>query len=203
MNKDLRSVIESPMYYFAFMVTFLKSKVWSIYNKAMASLWGVKVGKKCRYKGKISFLREPGSTIKIGDNCSFYSSRLSNRVGLYCPCMLSTVTCEAEIIIGNNCGFSGTRIWSATRVILGNNVRCGANTYITDSDAHTDDPRAGKDAPVIIEDNVWLGMDVKVLKGVRIGKNSMIAAGSIVTRNVPENVIAGGIPCKVIKKIES
>ena len=54
---------------------------------------------------------------------------------------------------------------------------------------------------VIIGNNVWLGSNVKVLKGVSIGDNSIISAGSVVTKSVPENVIAGGIPAKVIKDI--
>jgi acetyltransferase-like isoleucine patch superfamily enzyme len=55
--------------------------------------------------------------------------------------------------------------------------------------------------PVTIEDNVWLGMNVIVLKGVTIGKNSMIAANSVVTKDIPENVLAGGYPCKVIRSL--
>lgn len=86
-------------------------------------------------------------------------------------------------------------------MIIANNVRCGANTLLTDTDWHTDDPRAGKDSAIIIDDNVWLGYDVKVLKGVHIGKNSMIGAGSIVTKDIPANVIAAGNPCKIIKQI--
>ena len=93
------------------------------------------------------------------------------------------------------------KIWASTSVVLGNNVRCGANTLIMDTDAHTDDYRAGKDAPIIIEDNVWLGMNVTVLKGVCIGENSLIGAGSIVTRDIPANVVAAGIPCRVVKSI--
>ena len=65
-----------------------------------------------------------------------------------------------------------------------------------------DDPRSGKCKPIIIEDNVWLGINSSVLKGVTIGKNSVIGAGSVVTKNIPANVIAAGNPCRVIKKIE-
>ena len=117
------------------------------------------------------------------------------------PCMVSTIARNAEIHIGDNCGFSGTVIGAALSIKLGDNVRCGANTMITDSDWHSDDPRIGKNAPVVIEDNVWLGYGVKVLKGVHIGENSVIGAGSIVTRDIPANVVAAGNPCKVIRYI--
>ncbi|MEO6302047.1 MAG: DapH/DapD/GlmU-related protein, partial [Bacteroidia bacterium] len=84
---------------------------------------------------------------------------------------------------------------------LGENVRCGANTLITDSDWHSDDPRAGKPKAIRIEDNVWLGEGAKILKGVTIGKNSVIGAGSIVVSDIPANVVAAGNPAKVIKTL--
>ena len=80
-------------------------------------------------------------------------------------------------------------------------MRCGANTLITDGDWHLDDPRAGEPAPIIIEENVWLGEGVKVLKGVTIGKNTVIGVGSVVTKNIPANVMAAGNPCRVIKEL--
>ena len=115
--------------------------------------------------------------------------------------MISTLNSKAHIVIGDNCGFSGTVISSPLSIKIGNNVRCGANTLITDTDFHNDDSRAGNNKETIIDDNVWLGVGVKVMKGVHIGKNSMIGAGSIVTKDIPANVIAAGIPCKVIKNL--
>ena len=84
---------------------------------------------------------------------------------------------------------------------IGNAVRCSDNASIDGSVWHPNDPRCGEPAPVIIEDNVWLGLNVIVLKGVTIGKNSVIGAGSVVTRNIPANVIAAGNPCRVIKDL--
>ena len=80
--------------------------------------------------------------------------------------MISTLTEKAVLEIGNNSGFSGTVIGAFVSVKIGNNVRCGANTLITDSDWHTDDPRVSDAMPVIIGNNVWLGVNVVVLKGV-------------------------------------
>jgi acetyltransferase-like isoleucine patch superfamily enzyme len=113
--------------------------------------------------------------------------------------MISTQTKNANLTIGNNCGFSGTVIAAFKKIKIGNNVRCGANALITDSDWHLDDPRSGNSADVVIEDNVWIGEGVKVLKGVIIGENSLIGAGSVVTKSIPANVVAAGNPCKVIK----
>ncbi len=116
---------------------------------------------------------------------------------------MSTLKEGAQIQIGSNCGFSGTVIGCASEIVIGENVICGVNTLITDTDWHTDDPRTGADKPVIIEKGVWLGVNVTVLKGVTIGENTLVAAGSLVTHSLPANVVAGGIPAKVLKQINT
>lgn len=156
-------------------------------------------GKKISFLGFAKFRNYPGGSITIGHNCSFLSKATSNLIGINRPCMVSTLTKNATITLGDGCGFSGTVIGAFLRISLGKNVRCGANTLITDSDWHSDDPRSGPPKEVIIEDNVWLGEGVKVLKGVIIGENTVIGAGSVVTKNIPANVIAAGNPCKIIK----
>lgn len=171
-------------------------------NRVSAKWWEVALGKDCSFIGKTTFERFPGSHITIGKNCRFRNKKDSNLSGLFCPCIISTAKNNANITIGDGCGFSGTRIRCGTSITLGNNVRCGANTYIADTDAHSDDYRAGADRPVVIEDNVWLGLNVVVLKGVHIGKNSVIGAGSIVTKDIPANCVAVGTPCKVIKQLK-
>lgn len=181
----------------------VKRVFWKLVNYTSASWWGVRLGRGCRFMGKVHFDRLQDGTIVVGDNCTFSSSTTSNLVGLYAPCIISTAKRGAQVRIGNNCGFSGTRIRVGQSVTLGNNVRCGANSYITDTDGHSDDYRAGKDRPVVIGDNVWLGMNVVVLKGVHIGENSLIGANSVVTKNIPANVVAVGNPCKIIKQLES
>ena len=111
------------------------------------------------------------------------------------------MTAQAEVRVGNDCGFSGTVIAAFNSIILGDHVVCGANTLITDSDWHPEDPRSGAPKPVRIDDNVWLGVNATVLKGVTIGANSVIGAGSVVTANIPANVIAAGNPCKIIREL--
>lgn len=175
--------------------------VWWIINTINAKWWRVKLGKNQTYRGKVNFRVWLNSQITIGDNCLFYNSHNDNWIGIYCPCIISTLTQGANLKIGNNCGLSGTVIGCAKSIVIGDNVRMGANTLITDTDWHTDDYRTGPNKEVIIEDNVWLGYGVKVLKGVHIGKNSVVGAGSIVTRDIPANVIAAGNPCKVVKQI--
>ena len=192
----------SLAHYFNVIANRIRPYIWFLPNILTAWWWGVNIGSKNRFYGKTVFRTEPNSIVSIGNNCRFNSSHRSNLIGVYSPCMISTIAKQSELYIGNGCGFSGTVIGAALSIKIGNNVRCGANTMITDSDWHSDDPRTGKNAPVIIEDNVWLGYGVKVLKGVHIGANSVIGAGSIVTHDIPANVIAAGNPCKVIKGLD-
>jgi acetyltransferase-like isoleucine patch superfamily enzyme len=170
-------------------------------NLLSAKWWGVKTGSGVCFDGKCHFKRYPKSSITIGDNCEFLSRPHANLIGINRPCIVSTLTEEAVLEIGRNCGFSGTVIGAFSKIKIGDNVRCGANTLITDSDWHPDDPRVGPSKPVTIGNNVWLGINVVVLKGVEIGENTVIGANSLVTKNIPANVIAAGNPCKEIAKL--
>lgn len=105
-----------------------------------------------------------------------------------------------------NNGFAA--IAEHTRIGIGRNVLVGTNVEIYDSDFHglhrgsrgVSDPRLAR--PVIICDDVFLGSNVKVLKGVTIGAGSVVANGSIVISDIPANVVAGGIPARVLRSIE-
>lgn len=174
-------------------------------NRLQAAWWGVKLGKRSSFIGRCYFKRYPGTSITIGNNCLFLSKANANLIGINKPCIISTHQSDhtAVIEIGDNCGFSGTVIGAFKRIRIGNNVRCGANTLITDADWHLDDPRSGPPKEVVIEDNVWLGINSVVLKGVTIGANTVIGANSVVTKNIPANVIAAGNPCQVIRELKN
>lgn len=174
----------------------------TFWARSAARWWGVGLGPGCEFNGCPRFRPHPRSTITIGAGCMFNSSPVSNLIGVNRPCIISTLSEGARVHIGPNCGFSGTVIGCASEIVLGENVRCGANTLITDTDWHPDDPRSGPDAPVEIGNGVWLGINVTVLKGVTIGENTLIGAGSVVTRSLPANVVAGGIPAKVLRPLE-
>lgn len=147
--------------------------------------------------------RENGSVMEIGERCRFMSLTVGNFIGINHRCILTTYTSNSRLVIGKNCGFSGTSIWCFDKITVGNNVKVGANVVIMDGDAHQDDPRAGKNAPVVIEDNVWIGANVMILKGVTIGRNSLIGAGSVVVKDIPANTVAAGNPCKPIKELST
>lgn len=166
---------------------------------------GVKIGKKVVFNGFPLIRRYENSNIIIGDNCTFNSAKKSLKIGLQKPCVFITLRKESEIIFGNNSGATGALIVAATKIKIGNNVLIGAYCTIFDNDFHSSDPnkRLSDDygtRPVLIEDNVFLGFNCLILKGVTIGENSVIGANSVVINNIPKNAIAIGNPCKVIIK---
>ena len=163
-------------------------------------LWGIEYGKDIRIIGKVIINRMPDSKIRIGDHCIFNSSSNFNFRGINHPCILQTGSPTAKILIGDHVGMSGVSIVSNYSVTIGNHVLIGANCQIGDRDDHSN-RYASQSKPIEIKDHVWLGMNVTMLKGVTIGENSIIGANSLVTKDIPANCIAGGVPCKVIKYI--
>jgi len=98
-------------------------------------------------------------------------------------------------------------ICAANHIKIGNNTLIGQNVVIMDFEAHGINPEkrneVGQIGEVIIDENVWIGNNVTILKNSHIGKNTIVAAGAIVSGNFPENVIIGGIPAKIIKQIDA
>jgi len=172
---------------------------WSGFIVSISSFCrGIGIKKGCRFFGVPRFHRDFFSSIEIGENCVFRSDQSSNLIGVNHRCILSTHGKDAKIKIGDNCGFSGVSIGAAREIRIGNNVLCGANVVITDFDWHLNISNTQPEA-VTIHDNVWIGLNTVVLKGVEIGENSIVGANSLVVRSIPPNVIAGGNPCKVLK----
>lgn len=174
--------------------------LWTIWLIFLYRLKGVKLGSGSHFYGFTKIKKTTDSEISIGMNCTFRSSPTSNLIGINRPCIISTLGNRAQLKVGNDCGLSGTVIGCFSEIIIGNNVKIGANVLITDSDWHQEDPRSGKPEPVHIGDNVWIGTGTVVLKGVTIGNNSLIGASSVVVHDIPDGVIAAGNPCRVIRK---
>ncbi len=184
----------------------LSKIIWTFYARLKCFYWKINLGKGCHFWGKMHFQRVPESYVSIGDNCRFRSATWANLAGINRPCYLCTLRRGARITIGSKSGFSGTVISAAESIKIGSNVICGTNVTITDTDWHnlnfaSEGFKPAASAPVIIGSNVWLGMNVTVLKGVTIGSNTIISANSTVTKDIPDNVLAGGLPAKILKKL--
>lgn len=85
------------------------------------------------------------------------------------------------------------------KIDIGDDVAIGPGVVIRDGDAHTINDQINK-KPIVIGNHVWIGTNAQILKGVHIGDNSIIAAGSIVTKDVEANTLVAGVPAKVIKR---
>ncbi|MDY0016256.1 MAG: acyltransferase [Candidatus Delongbacteria bacterium] len=200
--KDLRGSLFTKARYYRLIIYSCQC---TLFIRIALLFRGVKYGSNVRFYGLPVIIRMVQSRIVIGSGCTFRSDFASNLVGINRKCVVTTLRKNSEVIIGDNSGFSGTVIAAAGSIKIGNNVLCGANTTITDYDWHGLEPdkrhQPADPKPVVIEDNVWLGLNSVVLKGVTIGRNSVIGANSIVTRDIPANVIAAGNPCKVIREL--
>ena len=112
-----------------------------------------------------------------------------------------------HISIGSNVFINcNVTILDTNRVTIGNDVFIAPGVVISPA-SHPIDPeqRAAKiyvSSPVVIEDRAWIGANATVLPGVTIGKNAIVGAGAVVTKDVPDNCIVAGVPAKLVRKLD-
>jgi acetyltransferase-like isoleucine patch superfamily enzyme len=149
-----------------------------------------------------------GKYIKIGEN-----SIIGNRVVLTAWSKHKSNTYIPQINIGNNVSIGDdSHITAINSITIGNNVLTGKKVTITDNSHGKSElldltlPPKERNlfsaGPVCIEDGVWIGDKVTILSNVHIGMNAIIGANAVVTKDIPANCIAVGIPAKVIKVIK-
>jgi acetyltransferase-like isoleucine patch superfamily enzyme len=148
-----------------------------------------------------------------------HAVRIGNHVSCYAGCSFS-IGEDGCAVVGDFTLLNGALIMAEERIEIGSHCLVSWNVGIADSDFHPlapaqrlidakalapfyqDRPPRPKleTRPVIIGDNVWIGMHSLILKGVTIGENSVVAAGAIVTKSVPSNCVVAGNPAAVVKK---
>lgn len=136
-----------------------------------------------------------------------YVEQLLNKVGknsIICPPFL----CEygKTISVGSDCFINmGATMLDNAEITIGNNVLIGPNAQFY-TPTHSLDYQQRQNwevdcAPIVVEDNVWIGGNVVICQGITIGARSVIAAGAVVTKNVPADTLVGGMPAKFIKHL--
>ena len=161
---------------------------------------------KGKFRSIAPVLCEGKGSITVGDGTIFGYVEDADFWTSYV--FLNPRNADSKISIGKECQICNrfTAISEGEGIEIGDNVLVGTAVTVMDSDFHdiepsrrlTGTPKTGK---VVIADNVWIGDRVTILKGTTIGKNSVVAAGAVVSGAFPENVIIGGVPAKVIREI--
>lgn len=173
-----------------------KSRIFQTFGK------NVSLGRNTTYIGE--------KYISIGDNTSIGDNGRLTAYGYY---EKTKQHFTPLLTIGNNCNIGEqSHITAINCIMIGNNVLTGPRVLITDN-AHGDSLFKILDtAPterflyskgkVVIEDNVWIAEGAMIMPGVRIGKGSIIAANSVVTKDIPPYSVAAGTPAKIIKTMK-
>ena len=157
-----------------------------IWDKIWSYVWK----RNMKYCGKNVYLRPMSSDIKGIWNLSIDDDSLIPKNSVF-YCTLAPIMIGKKVIFGPH-----------PTIITGDHRTDIVGKYIMDIEDHDkfENGINRYDSPVIIEDDVWCGANVTILKGVRIGKGCIVAAGAVVTKSFPPYSIIGGVPAKLIKK---
>lgn len=159
-----------------------------------------KVGKGLRIE-RLPYIRGTGEII-LGDGV-YLSGKISIGFGPPVAGRKPRFVVGDHSFIGHQCGFL-----IRSRIEIGKHCLLARGISVQDTHGHPLDPVQRREGqmvgeegvgPVIIKDNVWVGQGVIILKGVTIGENAIVGAGSVVTKDVPDNAIVGGSPAKIIR----
>lgn len=160
-----------------------------------------------RIWGRLMIKKSPEGEILFKKNCRIRSSLWNNPVGGTGRSVL-LLAGKGKIIVGNHSGFSNTVLAAQTKIEIGDHVFIGAGCKIYDTDFHSiyheeriDGNKGVKSKPVVIEDQVFIGACSIILKGVTIGKESVVGAGSVVSKSIPPGEIWAGNPARFIRKL--
>lgn len=169
----------------------------------------LKLGKNIRCWGRVMIWLGKGSSLQIGDGGWIVSDNVRAGIALHSPCKFRA--CDgAEIILGKRIALNGVSISSRKKIVIEDGTIIAPNVIIMDTDFHKAWPPEERslglgqenDRAVHIGKNVWIGMNSLILKGVTIGDNAIVAAGSVVTRSVPANTLVAGVPARMVRELK-
>ncbi|MET0189147.1 MAG: DapH/DapD/GlmU-related protein [Pseudonocardia sediminis] len=177
----------------------------------MLRRYGVTIGRRVAFFGLPIVERAPDSEIDLGDRVVVTSRSGMTALGVGHRTVLRTLAPGARIRVGADVGLSGTTVCAATGVEIGEGTLVGADCRIVDTDFHPirsrsrryeEIPAPDESHRIVIGRNVFLGMSVQVLKGVRIGDNTVVAAGSVVVGDLPADSVCAGNPARPVRELD-
>ena len=196
--------------YFLYRIPILRKFMLLSQNFIFNFIYRRKLENKVNIFGFPIISLKKGADIQVGKNLTMISNSFFSEIGVDHPVIIRLLNKNSKLRIDNNVGISGGSICVAKEVVIENEVMLGSNVLIAETDFHSVEPynrRYSKDSAraekIVVKNNVYIGMNTIILKGVTIGENTVVGAGSIVTKNIPPNVIAAGNPCEVIREIDS
>lgn len=180
---------------------------WRAYSRLVCWKQGIEVQGRVLFQGRV-YWRSRG-LCQVGDGLLVNSGYRHNPSGLMGGGTIIVVEPGARLSIGRNVGISNSTLYCKQRIDIGDNALIGTDCKIYDYDFHSLFPHErsarpetpGKSAPVTIENDVFIGTGVIILKGVRVGQGAVIAAGAVLTRSVPAGELWAGNPARRIRRI--
>lgn len=162
---------------------------------------GLEIGRGCGFSGWPSFTLKKGCRIVMEDGACLHSARDCNRL-IDHPCSLDCIAPGAQIIMRKGSGMSGSRVVCSSRIEIGEHTMIGAGCVLYDCKQHEYEPEKGwasgpkqnEGKPIVIGKRCFIGMKCIILKGVTIGDNCVVSAGTIITRDMPPGHLAMGNP---------
>lgn len=169
---------------------------------------GLRLGSRVKVRGRPIIDTRQGGRVEIGDDVTINSRNFGYHLNMHSPCKFYADRMGAQIVIGNRTRIHGTCLHAYGSIVIGADCLIAANCQIFDGSGHdlsfgdvaNRKNTEGEVKPIVIEDAVWIGANCIILPGVTIGKGAVIAAGSVVTKNVAPYSIVGGNPARVIKE---
>lgn len=188
--------------------TLLKRGYVKAYALRMSRIRGLLLADGVVFKGMPTIRISPGASVRIDRGVTINSSDVGYHVSMHSPVKLMADRGGATIHIGEDTRIHGSCIHAYASITIGKRCLIAANCQIIDCNGHElsfDDVdnrihTTSGGRPIVIEDAVWIGANAIVLPGVTIGRGSVVAAGSVVTGDVPPMVVVGGNPAVVLKE---
>ncbi|HVF04194.1 MAG TPA: acyltransferase [Frankiaceae bacterium] len=154
---------------------------------------GVRTGGRAIARGRLPVVHADGRIV-LGRGFSTRSAQARVEIG---------AGVGGELVVGDGVFLNqGANVFAAVSVRIGDHTRLADHATVYDTDFHPVGPGAKREAPVVIGRNVWVGRSAVVLPGVTIGDHAVVAAGAVVTKDVPPRSVVAGNPARVVSTFE-